>query len=192
MQSVEFWHAVWLWWHGNKVDEMALWGVVPMLWVGRAGKIVAFVASVVAVIDIIGPDNIEKWSERMRRDPKKRSIWTRIVNFYVYSRWGWLIVSVLILATLSGIAFLMTPYMGFAFEAFPGIPGLLADAALGGVIGLVGLVVIGWLLLRVVRFIDWGIAAVAHLLTRDGWERPLRWSSFVLLIVGFALDLLTS
>jgi sorbitol-specific phosphotransferase system component IIC len=55
-----------LWAQGQRLDDMAIYGI-PMLAVGRLGKIVSFLASIVAVIDIIGPDQIRRWARRASR-----------------------------------------------------------------------------------------------------------------------------
>jgi hypothetical protein len=39
---------------------------MPVIAIGRVGKVMAFIGGVVAVIDIIGPDNIRAWAERRR------------------------------------------------------------------------------------------------------------------------------
>src|SRR4051794_23308087 len=71
MQSVGLLEAWGLWWQGKSVQGMSLWGVMPMLVVGRLGKVMAFIGTIVAVIDIIGPARIREWAARgKRRDVK--------------------------------------------------------------------------------------------------------------------------
>src|SRR6478672_11546884 len=47
---------------------MSLWGMIPLLVVGRIGKIMSFIGGVVAVVDILGPDRIRQWATRTRDD----------------------------------------------------------------------------------------------------------------------------
>jgi hypothetical protein len=70
-----------LWWQGAKLDDTALWGL-PMLVVGRIGKVMAFVGSIVAVVDIIGPDNIELWAARIRKEPGRYSLLSHADRFF--------------------------------------------------------------------------------------------------------------
>jgi hypothetical protein len=65
VQQVSWWQAWELWWSGKALSGYALWGM-PMLWWGRIGKLAQFTGGLVAIIDIIGPDRIQAWGQRLR------------------------------------------------------------------------------------------------------------------------------
>lgn len=70
MQQVSWWQAWELWWSGTALGGYTLWGV-PMLWWGRLGKLAQFTGGLVAIIDIVGPDRIQAWGQRLRERSRR-------------------------------------------------------------------------------------------------------------------------
>ena len=171
MQSVGFWEAVGLWWLGSKVDGMALWGVVPVLWVGRFGKVLAFGASIVAVIDIIGSDQISQWAARARRGA--------VVRLSVNTRLNALAIMSILSLLYSGV---------FAFPEYVpggefGVPYFVTMFVL-----MIGIIAAG----MAAGSVEGVVRRIGRVLENPRWERLVRWSAFSLLIIGFAMDLLAS
>lgn len=95
MQSVGLFEAWGLWWQGKSVQGMSLWGILPVLVIGRLGKVMAFIGSVVAVIDIVGPDNIRQWADRIRRSGDEASLNVRFSSKPEYLiRFSWVAIPI--------------------------------------------------------------------------------------------------
>jgi hypothetical protein len=173
VQSVGLFEAWSLWWQGKSVQGMSLWGM-PMLVVGRVGKIMAFAGSVVAVIDIIGPTRIREWGARTKRaNPQKLT--ERIQENPHYG-------ALTLAFAVAGSVIALSAFFGAGL-------GLLADAILA-ILATVGLVVtIFSFLLLIAHPLVRGLGRV---LESERWERVVRWFGFTLIIVGFSFDLLAS
>lgn len=56
---IEAWN---LWWSGKQLVDHSIHGA-PVLWLSRAGKMLAFLAGATIVLDAIGPERLVKWGE---------------------------------------------------------------------------------------------------------------------------------
>ena len=56
-RALGWWHALDLWWDGTLRREQSVLGL-PVLWWGRIGKILQFIAGLTVVLDIVGPKRL--------------------------------------------------------------------------------------------------------------------------------------
>ena len=175
VQSVGLFEAWGLWWQGQKLDGMALYGV-PILIIGRIGKVMAFVGSVVTVIDIIGPARIREWGGRAKNFDEARfgDRWRRR-------------------PALIAVTYLLMIPVGLGINWFA-LNSLIefraGSASLGEVIANVALVFIPGMLISFI--FESATRAIGRVLENEAWERALRWSGLTLIIIGFSFDLLAS
>ncbi|MEV4017851.1 hypothetical protein AB0J35_45905 [Nonomuraea angiospora] len=66
MADIGYFDAWQLWLQGRPTTGYDLLGV-PMLWWGRTGKILSFVAGTVVVIDLVGVEKLSRYGERLVR-----------------------------------------------------------------------------------------------------------------------------
>ncbi|WP_431927928.1 hypothetical protein [Nonomuraea jabiensis] len=66
MADISYFDAWQLWLQGRPTIGYDLLGI-PMLWWGRTGKILSFVAGTVVVIDLIGVEKLSRYGERLVR-----------------------------------------------------------------------------------------------------------------------------
>jgi hypothetical protein len=57
MADISYFDAWRLWLEGRSTLGNNLFGV-PMIWLGRAGKIAAFIGRTAVILDIVGPERI--------------------------------------------------------------------------------------------------------------------------------------
>jgi len=50
------------------MDEVQLWSM-SMLWWGRAGKLLQFAGALTIVLDLVDPEKLRRWGQRMRGNP---------------------------------------------------------------------------------------------------------------------------
>jgi hypothetical protein len=60
------WWEAWVSWWSGSLSEAQLWGL-PMLFWGRFGKVLPFVAGLVVVLDLVGPQQLRQWGAGARR-----------------------------------------------------------------------------------------------------------------------------
>ena len=66
MNPLQSWLHAWsLFFQGYDMRESCLWGI-EVLWWGRIGKLLSFFSGLVIVLDIIGPDALNRATERSR------------------------------------------------------------------------------------------------------------------------------
>jgi hypothetical protein len=64
MTEVSYLEAWTLWLSGNQVQDSLLWGV-KILWWGRIGKLIQFMAALTIIAEIIGPDRLRLFGNSM-------------------------------------------------------------------------------------------------------------------------------
>ncbi|MEV4356530.1 hypothetical protein [Nonomuraea sp. NPDC049625] len=64
MADISYFDAWQLWLQGRPTIGSDLFGV-PMLWWGRTGKILSFVAGTVVIIDLVGVEKLARYGERL-------------------------------------------------------------------------------------------------------------------------------
>ncbi|MEU5859111.1 hypothetical protein [Nocardiopsis dassonvillei] len=152
-----------LWWSGQQITDYTLYGI-PVLWLGRAGKLLAFLAGTTILLDVIGSARLMTWGRTLQDDREGRT--------------GYFIVGLLgLLMLIVAVAIVPSAVMGQL-----GVPALIA---------LVALTVYPtvWLLLVYGPNV---VAGFGTLLERPRFERALRVIAVPLFLLGFALDYLAS
>jgi hypothetical protein len=76
------WSAAWSrWFNGHSLNGYALYGI-PILWVGRAGKIGEAIAGLAVIIDIIGPERLRQAGTKIEQAVDTKQVttetWKRI------------------------------------------------------------------------------------------------------------------
>ncbi|SNT45686.1 hypothetical protein SAMN05216276_104538 [Streptosporangium subroseum] len=66
MADISYLEAWQMWLQGKPTIGNDMLGV-PMLWWGRAGKILTFVAGAVVLIDLVGPEKLSRYGDRLVR-----------------------------------------------------------------------------------------------------------------------------
>ncbi|MEV0387048.1 hypothetical protein [Nonomuraea sp. NPDC050643] len=165
MADISYLEAWRMWFDGKSTVGNNLLGV-PMLWWGRTGKIGAFLGGMTVVLDVIGPERIRQFGERVRRvDP-----WADLPE-------KWLRVPSMIIWLIGAVPFGISAYVGGgSVEWTIGVPMLVCYVAIA---------------FAVVNP-DALAKLAAMMLENPVSERILRWIAVVLLIVGFHFDLLAS
>lgn len=87
MEPVGFWEAWSLWLQAQPLTDKALWGVLPVVWLGRAAKVLQFLTGLSLIIQVIGLERVTKWvlenfwehHDRLRR--LHRSLWLNLCLF---------------------------------------------------------------------------------------------------------------
>ena len=195
----ELFHAWQLWSQGRSVSTEPLWGH-PVLWWARLGKILQFVAGLVVVFDLIGPERLRAVGRRASNGLREaRSLALRLQPSLQYSmvsavRLG---TGLFLVSVNASLAFLLatrwstmsgTPATLIPFVVAPAF--LLVYLWIGGreaasVLRLPALG-LGWLLATLTL----GTAAAA--LDKANPGHLIRWLALLLFMIGFSLDLLGS
>ncbi|WP_304454442.1 hypothetical protein [Nocardiopsis sp. YSL2] len=160
-----------LWWSGQQLTDHTLYGA-PVLWLGRAGKMLAFLAGCTIVLDIIGSERLIAWGEQIQTSKGK---------------WIWW--------TLVPLGALLVPWVSvLAFRRWDPPEGTLGAA--NQIVGLASLpTAIASLTLGTALTVEKTPAVViwfGRLLARPRFEWWLRVVAAPLFFVGFALDYLAS
>ncbi|GGT45943.1 hypothetical protein ACFFV7_38900 [Nonomuraea spiralis] len=156
-----------MWFDNIQVNQYTLYGV-SVLALGRIGKVVSFFAGMTVILDIIGPDRIRQFAGTFKRFDPVRSLTLRKVGLLL-SALGLLVAIVSLVSTM--------------FRFGPAVDGIVA--VLGYVVAVLTLMATP----RIAR----GLARVlASGLESRSWERVIRWSAVMLLVLGFHFDLLAS
>lgn len=155
------------WFSGNTVPGQAeLWGV-SVLWWGRIGKALAFLAGATVILDIIGPERLREWSRR-KEDVEAAA--------------GWFGMALFVPLFGAGTFFVLWLFD----ESTSHVPPLLSI-----MFGLVTFVVY----LAVYLILDTSIKLgeqFARLLDRPRPAQAIRIGGAALLVIGFHFDLLAS
>ncbi|MEV7042232.1 hypothetical protein [Amycolatopsis sp. NPDC051061] len=172
MQVVGYWEAWSLWWSGQKVDGMEMWGLPMHAW-ARMGKLAQYAGGLVAVLDLIGHERLNKTStsianyfkgfaRRQRKSIVESSIITTIAV-------GGLGIYQMLNGPSSGRSWPLTVLIIFLY--------LLAFSFLFGLI---------------TTNIDKIIYPLTRILQAQHQSHPVRWFAFFLVTLGFSFDLLAS
>jgi hypothetical protein len=146
-----------------------------MLIVGRGGKIMSFVGSIVVVIDIIGPESIREWAARTRRtrpgELARKKKWISLARHLSN-----LVAAILVLAILKPT---LTAWLGTHW--YVTLPVIL-----------VVMIVAIFLTPFISSGLEVAVRGIARALESQRWEPVIRWLGFSFAFVGFAFDLLAS
>ncbi|MEU1389573.1 MULTISPECIES: hypothetical protein [unclassified Nonomuraea] len=167
MADLGLFQAWGMWFDNVQVNQHTLYGA-SILALGRIGKVVSFFAGMTVVLDIIGPDRIRQFADRFKRFDPLRSLTLQRLGLWV-SALGLLVA---IAAFVSGNLHL----------------GPTADritVVLANVVGVVALAITP----QIARVLT---QVLARGLESRSWERVIRWTAVMLLVLGFHFDLLAS
>jgi hypothetical protein len=212
MNRVSLWQAWALWLSGDSPHEMYLWGM-KILWWGRIGKFVAFAASLTIIADIIGPERLRIFGNKLHTQftlSKAKAMVLATLKWY----WGFM--------KAFGRAFLgkkfnlgtdeMLPASCFALTLGYALTGVLVYYVWSSY-NWWRLIIIGWLGLVIFTciFAPLTTVALALLFTISGLlidmlliepiayileighlDRWLKIGSLLLIFIGFHFDLLAS
>jgi hypothetical protein len=142
-------------------SDLTLWGL-PLIWWGRIGKLLSFLAGGTIILDIIGPERISDWSRtRLRVAPKTaagaRTAFTVLIGLVVASTFP------------AG-----TTWLNYSL-------GLIVAGAAGYLLAPLGAVLAN----GIGRGVLWVFRAGAVI-------QVVRIVAAILLVVGFLLDMLAS
>ncbi|MFE0151062.1 hypothetical protein ACFWY5_28210 [Nonomuraea sp. NPDC059007] len=162
MADLGLFEAWGIWFEGRSLTGHCVLGL-PILWWSRIGKVLAFTGGLTAILDLLGPDVLRRFSERLRTT-------RRAQQFVATSTWA--LVGVF-MGLVSTVIATWTFWGPFFLEA-----------------GVIVIVCAAALVLSGVS--DKIFARVASIIEDPKTERWWRVGSFVLLLVGFHFDLLAS
>ncbi|MDA2807548.1 hypothetical protein [Nocardiopsis suaedae] len=199
VQDVGFWEAVGLWWNGQRLEGSTMYGL-PVLWWARIGKCLQFLGGAVVVIDLIGPERMLRQSDKIREARQVGGYWVDTFFEESPSEVSGRIQS--FLGTCLGVALYVSPMLILliimvpAFEVYDLLSPtplwetpifviffILAPLALIAV--FVSIVTFGRVVLAVFSLLGKVLEIGRH-------AYLARWLAFLLIIVGFHLDLLGS
>jgi hypothetical protein len=155
-----------LWWSGQQLTDHTLHGA-PVLWLGRAGKMLAFLAGCTIVLDIIGSERITSWGSALQQ--KKVVIGLTAVGCSLYACSE--------ILSLLGTAPMIE-------EAWPWVGGFWVGVAFNLGVAAALAVVLFW--------VPTFITGFGRLLAWPWFEWWLRRIAVLLFFLGFALDYLAS
>lgn len=197
------------WLSGEKVDDARLWGWPMLIW-GRTGKLLQFAAGLTVILDLVGPDPLREFGNRLRRQS-----WRELADrlelpvmlggaFYIAAYTAvpivgtvirlpqgvvraWFIASVGVVLCFLSLGFLLLRVLKRAQkeEGASSFMRYWPFLIVGGIPMLLWIAITRGLLIPLANGLAWA-------LDRNRPGHPLRWLAFVLFIIGFGLDLLAS
>jgi hypothetical protein len=189
-ETVTWLQAWWHWWHptaGMALGDLILWGY-RILWWGRLGKLMEFMAGMLVVVDVVGPTRLKAFGDSMHSWFDTRATFEKVRRLVAWrndSVSNDLKVTGLFCFLIIAIAASVISNNGaFAYFAV-GLFLYLFSAvfiALGGLLAFVS----GWLLDSIL------IEPMAWILRHSDAERWVKALSAILILVGFHFDLLAS
>ncbi|MFI7610669.1 hypothetical protein ACIBP6_05445 [Nonomuraea terrae] len=178
MVDVGYFEAWQIWFSGKSLSGLSLHGM-PMIWVGRLGKIVAFVGGLTVILDIVGPEPITELSKRV-----KEKIGHAAVAVGCFAQLGSFVLALLVINHVNH------EYLQ---------PVIDNHGPLVGIPAVVVFFVVMWIVLAGVKPVVIGTlrssaVALAYLAKGLAHPRaaPLRSVGALLVLVGFHFDLLAS
>ncbi|WP_214317563.1 hypothetical protein [Nonomuraea sediminis] len=154
-----------LWLDGKSTLGYSLFGI-PMVWIGRAGKIVSFLSALAVVLEIVGVERLPLLADLISDLDDRPGETPMIAYIMAYGFIG----------VLAGTGFAVWRIIGVPFDK--PVPG-------GGLILGFGFIVVPLIL-------GFGPRAMAWLLGMPWFPTAVRVLSFLTLAIGFHFDLLAS
>ncbi|WP_093274283.1 hypothetical protein [Saccharopolyspora shandongensis] len=195
VQDLGFWEAVGQWWSGKKLEDFTMYGWRMLYW-ARFGKYLQFVGGLVVVLDLIGPERMRRISTRIKIGPDLFYTWTYkggglnfvaalALDVYQFSfvlctffLSGSLGLQDAIASSLAGLEVLHFKIIYVPVIIIIAFVAYAAHVALGAYVARAAL-----------RFVLW---CVAKIFEADQHVHLGRWCAFLLVVIGFHLDLLGS
>ncbi|MEV1004731.1 hypothetical protein [Nonomuraea sp. NPDC050202] len=178
MADISYFEAWGMWLDGKSTLGNDLFGI-PMIWMGRSGKIVAFAGGLTVILDLAGPDRLAAAAVRIKS--AIQTLWGLL--------FGYLPMGILVLVAVLLNAWVDEPLLA----RVPDIPVVGAILELAGGALFVACVIAAmmggtWLVLAVVS----ALAERAPQLFADPRTIFLRVAALLAVFVGFHFDLLAS
>ncbi|WP_433237774.1 hypothetical protein ACQPYK_29570 [Streptosporangium sp. CA-135522] len=155
-----------LWLDGSSTIGHTLYGM-PMVWVGRLGKIVAFVSALSALVDILGPERIRAYGTELLKIKYHDETKTAYVLFYSL----WAIVAALAFVLLRIRHIPLDTKFSLGWFSFP----FLILMTFG-----------------IVAVLIWGPKVMAWIIAKPSFATTVRILSLLGVVLGFHFDLLAS
>lgn len=169
MTDLDLFEAWGLWLDNIQVNQHTLFGV-SILALGRIGKVVSFVAGMTVILDLIGPERLQRFGRR-----------TTSADVDTFRPWH-MATMILVLPGAAVALFWYAVQDGYV---------TVSDTARTAVnMAFYGVVLVTLFLFP--RVTNWVIRGMGRLLQNPELEPRVRWGSVVLLMVGFHFDLLAS
>ncbi|MEV4164954.1 hypothetical protein [Nonomuraea dietziae] len=156
-----------MWLDGRSTLGHTLYGI-PMVWVGRTGKIIAFLSAFAVLVDIVGPERLPDFASSFLFEPKRQFSEPPIAYVLAYGflgMWGAVVAVVLRILHVPWDEPIPRPW--------------------GGPIFMIGLY-------TVLALLAVGPTCVSWLLRQPGFPTAVRIASLLSVILGFHFDLLAS
>jgi hypothetical protein len=181
--------ALGIWISGRQLDDHTIHGF-SIVWIGRMGKLLSFVSGFVIVLDIIGPDRIRAWFERLLGESD--------IELHVRAATAFRTVAIALAAvvavSLSATGLYSVYETGWSEHvdalgelreergsAFPLPGGMLLWLLIAGAVGFFAA--------------KWGgpiLKRISSILSHPKFALVARIAGFTLFLVGFAMDYLAS
>lgn len=203
------------WLSGEKVDGARLWGW-PMLAWGRTGKLLQFAAGLTVVLDLLGPDRLREFGNRLRH-PSWQRLADRLeppimigVAFFLIIYHLLIIGSVVVkppqAATQAisrlllgpvGIAGVLLSFLSVGFLALQLLTRSRVKEGASLLVRYPHILLVSGIPMVIWIAVTRGLlipltSGLAKAFDRTNPGHPLRWLAFALFIVGFGFDLLAS
>ncbi|GAA2209335.1 hypothetical protein GCM10009850_047930 [Nonomuraea monospora] len=155
-----------MWWDNVQVNQHTLhgWSILAL---GRAGKVIAFLAGMTIVLDVIGPERLRNFSARYRKSDKDKLRHKALA--------AGLCVAMAVTSVPAFIVFWMT-------NDDPPSKHLA--------VAQIWIVTIFMILIPLLS--PAAVRIFVKVIEQPKYERAVRWSAIALLLVGFHFDLLAS
>lgn len=183
--TIGYFHAWYLWWHGCKLDNYAMWGISFVGW-SRLGKLLEFFGGFTVVLDLVGPNRLRELGHRFQLLSRLLTKLKRGIDKLARTvAWSTLLTDDRPgLVNLIQIGLLCLAWSSFSIFH----KGSLATAADYSDVLVIALLVTlsGVFRFFLVPFSNF----LSKLFDRKEPAHPLRWVAFILFVVGFSFDLL--
>ncbi|MEV0194871.1 hypothetical protein [Nonomuraea sp. NPDC050691] len=179
MRDVSLLDAWQLWLSGKSTLGTTLCDI-PMIWWGRAGKLLSFFAAATVLLDVLGPERLKQYAERSERIDQRDHDNPDIIPTKVRRVWGCLAFVLVPPIIIFGLAGMQLAFLYYR---------LLHERILWPIMLILG----GYL--YVIRFKVYLVATVslfASILEHRHFASVIRLMGFIALAVGFHFDLLAS
>ena len=159
--------------------DISIWGV-PVLLIGRIGKIVQYTGGLVAILDIIGPERLQDWARGVTHSTKEFT--NRLRPPYK--------ITVLAISFANTVALALAAGAAFSIK-FPNVDPLATRLSPEFIAGA-ALIEVAVIAYAIAISIDKVASPMVRLLRNQHSGHPVRWGAFIFLTIGFLLDLFAS
>ncbi|WP_143168800.1 hypothetical protein [Amycolatopsis australiensis] len=179
MHWISYWEAWQVWWSGKKLDDSTVFMQLSTVTWARIGKLLEFAGGLTVLLDLAGQDRIQQYVRAATIAFEGLLDWEirRFVSFVDnFARTVWIVAEVSMMAALA--------------TALNSQIITVTTIVLGVIVILINLLN---LLTRQTMLVILLIApALIYLLKGERTWHPVRWLAFLLFLIGFHFDLLTS